>query len=208
MHLREYRISKFSGGYAPGPRGGRSIGPSIDTRLFLYSTHLCQNLLKPLFGQIPDPKNTLQGWQKAQEACYKHSSANWRGMWPLVRCLGWNFETLEHLLFLCKFSCEFWKHVLSWLQDKNIQIESIILTDLIFGKFEIEEDFSLINHILLLGKYYLNTRKCNGKLPSLKGFIARLKRVLSIELYIARRRNKLISHHKKWEKLLTTLTDQ
>ena len=117
-------------------------------------------------------------------------------------------ESLEHALFLCKFSFEFWKHVLSWLKDKNIQIESIILTELIFGKFEIEEDLSLINHILLLGKYHLCTRKCNGKLPSLNGFTARLKRVLSIKLYIARRRNKLISHHKKWGKLLTTLTDQ
>ena len=28
-------------------------------------------------------------------------------------------ESLEHLLFLCKFSCEFWKHVLSWLKDKK-----------------------------------------------------------------------------------------
>ena len=61
---------------------------------------------------------------------------------------------------------------------------------------------------ILLGKYYPYTRKCNGKLPSLNGFTARLKRVLSIELYIARRRNKLISHHKKWENRLTTLTDQ
>ena len=62
----------------------------------------------------------------------------------------------------------------------------------------------MINHIFLLGKYYLYRRKCNGTLPSLKGFIARLKRVLGIELYVAwRRRNKLISHHKKWLTLPT-----
>ena len=93
----------------------------------------------------------------------------------------------------------------------NACITSLNLTDVIFGKLDIEEDYFLFNHILLLGKYYLYVRKCNGSLPSLRGrsgLIARTRRVYTIELHIARERGKLTLHLKKWEKLLTTFFNQ
>ena len=86
-------------------------------------------------------------------------------------------EFIEHLLFFCKESCEFWKHVLSWLRDKDIYVGELKEVDLIFGKFDIQDDFTLINHILLLGKYYIYSRKCQNAKPSLKGFIAKTKRL-------------------------------
>ena len=52
--------------------------------------------------------------------------------------------------------------------------------DLIFGKFDIEDDSTLINHILLSGKYYIYSRKCQNAKPSLKGLVAKMKRVYSI----------------------------
>ena len=69
-------------------------------------------------------------------------------------------ESIEHLLFSCKISSEFWKHVLSWLKDNDIYIDTLKDTDLIFGKFDIRDDFTIINHILLLGKYYIYQKKC------------------------------------------------
>ena len=42
-------------------------------------------------------------------------------------------------------------------------------------------------------------------LPSLRGFIARIRRVYNIKLHIARERDKLATHFKKWEKLLAAL---
>ena len=102
-------------------------------------------------------------------------------------------------------SSNFWKDVLSWLKDNNIRIESLNERDLFFGKFDITEDFFIINHILLLGKYYIYSRKCHGSLPSLKGFIARIRRVYKIELHIAGERNKLMIHFKKWEKLCSIM---
>ena len=112
-------------------------------------------------------------------------------------------ESIEHLLFLCKVSSDFWKHVLSWLRDNNISIMSLDVTDVIFGKFDIKEDFLLLNHLLLLGKYYLYVRKCNSSFPSLAGFIVRTRRVHTIELHNVRERGKLTLHLKKWEKLST-----
>ena len=76
--------------------------------------------------------------------------------------------------------------------------------DVIFGKFDIADDFFLFNHILLLGKFYIYSQKCHNALPSLQGFIARTGRVYNIELHIARKRNKLNNHFKKWKKLKGT----
>ena len=75
-----------------------------------------------------------------------------------------------------------------------------------YGIFEESEDFLLINHVMLLGKYYIYVRKCLGRLPSFRGFIARIRRVYNyIEPQIARKRNKLAAHFKKWEKMAAAL---
>lgn len=109
-------------------------------------------------------------------------------------------ESLERLLLRYKVSSEFWKEVLSWLKDNNIGTESFF--------FEETEDFFIINHVLLLGKYYIYVRKCHGSLPSLRGFITIIRSVYNIELHIARERDKLAVHFKKWEKLVVALNNQ
>ena len=64
-------------------------------------------------------------------------------------------ESIEHLLFSCKISSVFGKHVLSWLRDNDIIVENLKEEDIIFRKFDVGDDFLLVNHILLLGKYYI-----------------------------------------------------
>ena len=71
-----------------------------------------------------------------------------------------DIESIEHLLFSCKVSFEFWQHVSSWLRDNGIQINTLKETDLIFGKFDATDDFTLINHMLLMGKFYLYSSRC------------------------------------------------
>ena len=56
-------------------------------------------------------------------------------------------ESVEHLLFSCGISSDFWKHVLSWLRDNDFHVATIGESDVIFGKFDILEDYILINHI-------------------------------------------------------------
>ena len=114
-------------------------------------------------------------------------------------------ESVEHLFFSCKISSDFWKHVLSWLRDNNVLVGTMDESDLIFGKFNIVNDFILINHILLLGKYYIYSRRCLNSVPTLRGFIARTRCVYNIELHIAREKNKLLAHFKKWKKLINAI---
>ena len=111
-------------------------------------------------------------------------------------------ESVEHLLFSCRITSRFWKHVLSWLRDNYVRVGRINEPDVTFGKFDNVKDYILINHILLIGKYYIYYRKCQNSLPTLRGFFARTRRVINIELHIAREKNKLVFHLQKWEKLI------
>ena len=79
-------------------------------------------------------------------------------------------ESVEHLLFSCRVSSSFWKHVLSWLRDYNISVDNLKEEDVIFGKFDIAEDFLLFNHILLLGKCYIYSWKYQNGILSLISF--------------------------------------
>ena len=86
---------------------------------------------------------------------------------------------------------EFWQHVLSWLRDNEIKISALKERDLIFGKFDITDDFTLINHLLLLGNFYLYRSRCQKTVLSiLSCFMARTRRFYNVELYIARKNNK------------------
>ncbi len=96
---------------------------------------------------------------------------------------------------------------MSWLRDNDVHVGIINEPVIIFGKFDIAEDYILINHILLLGKYYIYSRKCQNSLPTLRGFIARARRVSNIELHIARENNKVLFHLQKWEKLMNDLNN-
>ena len=106
-------------------------------------------------------------------------------------------ESIEHLLFSCKISS-----VLSWLRDNNIIVENLKEEDIIFGKFDVGDDFLLVNHILLLGKYYIYSQKCQkGMLSLIKRFIAKTRHVYNI----ARKRGTLNKHLSKWEKLINIM---
>ena len=86
---------------------------------------------------------------------------------------------MNYLLLSCKVSVEFWQNGLAWLRDNGIQISALKERerDLIFRKFEITDDFTLINHRLLWGKFYLYCSRCDMKTvgPSLSCFIARTR---------------------------------
>ena len=90
-------------------------------------------------------------------------------------------ESLEHLLSRCNVV------TLSWLEENNIVIESFNEIGLLLGILEETEDFFMINHVMLLGKYYIYVRECLGSLPSLRVFIARIRRVYNIELSLQSR---------------------
>ena len=71
--------------------------------------------------------------------------------------------------------------MLSWLAILNREIVDFSLIDVLFGKFDINEVFIVINHILLLAKFYIYRSKLDNTIPSLEVFKAKLTGTLNIE---------------------------
>ena len=85
------------------------------------------------------------------------------------------------------------------------EIVDFSLIDVLFGKFDIDEDFIVINHILLLAKFYIYRSKLDNTKPSLEVFKAKLKAIFNIEFLIAKRNGKLAQHYKKWDSFISVL---
>ena len=75
-------------------------------------------------------------------------------------------ESIEHLLFSCKISSVFWKHVLSWLRDNNIIVESLKAEDIIISKFDVGDDFLLESYYCLGSTIFIQKRSKGYALPS------------------------------------------
>ena len=93
--------------------------------------------------------------------------------------------------------------MLSWLAVLNHEIVYFLLIDVLFGKFDIDEDFIVINYMLLLAKFFIYRSKLDNTKPSLEVFKAKLKATLNIEFVIAKRNGQLAQHYKKWESFIS-----
>jgi len=82
------------------------------------------------------------------------------------------------------------------------------LLDILFGKFDLEKDFLLVNQILLLAKYFIYKCKLFNVIPSLLVFKAKLKvtYMYKVELYIAKQKGILRNHYSKWDNFLSWLS--
>ena len=125
---------------------------------------------------------------------------------PLCAFCNAEEESLEHLLYLCKISSFFWKELLSWIAvEANIVLNASLL-DILFGKFDLEKDFLLVNHMFLLAKYFIYKCKLSQVIPTLLVLKAKLKATYKVELYIAKEKGILPNHYKKWDNFLSWLS--
>jgi len=82
----------------------------------------------------------------------------------------------------------------SGLTKQNIRLEALTLVNVLFGVFNENEDNIILNHLILMGKFYIYTCKLNSTNPSLKVFIVKTKTVYQKERQIATKHNKLLKH--------------
>ena len=121
---------------------------------------------------------------------------------PLCAFCQTEVESPEHLFFHCNVTKSFWQLLSSWFSEQMVNLTSLTLENVFFGVFHGVEDFHVVNHIILLAKYYIYSCKLNVIHPSLKVLIAKLKATCQIEQKIAATNNKLERHYKKWNKFL------
>ena len=86
----------------------------------------------------------------------------------------------------------FWKEILSWTSRYNNDVKNISLPDVFFAKFNTNKDLMIINHTLLLAKFFIYRCKLDKKKePSTGVFKAKLKATYKLELNVARKNDVL-----------------
>ena len=88
--------------------------------------------------------------------------------------------------------------MLSWIVIYNNKLE-FTFKDIFFGKFDLDKDFMLINHILLLAKLFIYRCKIDKIVPSFEIFKAKLKANYNLEFFIASKNGTLLKKFTKWD---------
>ena len=77
-------------------------------------------------------------------------------------------------------------------------METLTLINILFGVFNDNEDFAILNHLILIAKYFF-FYKCKLNKTKLHQLVYHKERK------IAKRNGRLQKHYKKWEKLMPLL---
>ena len=68
---------------------------------------------------------------------------------PLCAFCQTEVESPEHLFFHCDITKSFWQLLCSWISEQKVISTSLTLENVIFGVFNVVEDFHILNHIIL-----------------------------------------------------------
>ena len=128
------------------------------------------------------------------------------GVLPSPACsfCGKEDESLEHILISCNYAKEFWAEVIKWLCNLKVNINNLNNREILFGMSNCEDEI-FINHALLVAKQYLYSCRCKSTFPLIKVFKARLRKIETLELEVAKSKNKLPNYTAKWGKFLKNI---
>ena len=113
-------------------------------------------------------------------------------------------ETIIHVLFLCNKVKEFWVALQNWLRiQANVELE-LTAKNILFLK---PTKNGLLNHILLLAKYFIYKTKFYANRIILENFCIYLKKKYKNEKYISKIHNRQEKFQAKWSALHQVLED-
>ena len=94
-------------------------------------------------------------------------------------------DSIEHHFYYCKTSTTFWNRLKSWMVGNLGFGIGLTVCEVIFGiPIYNNSDFKIINFLILIGKWYLNSMKTQNKLIYFIEFIALIKEKAEILRYI------------------------
>ena len=86
--------------------------------------------------------------------------------------------------------------IVSWLNDLNITIIELKDSEIMLGFTNESPYWIFLNHIFIIGKQVIYSSRLSKSKPLLSQFVVKLKH---IEYYIAKRRDRISFHEKKWK---------
>jgi len=69
---------------------------------------------------------------------------------PLCSFCKREVESFEHLFYYCDVTKTFWEAFCSWLGECKINSHPFTIMDIFFGVFDTEDDFFMLNHLILI----------------------------------------------------------
>ena len=110
-------------------------------------------------------------------------------------------QTISYLLFSCYVAKAFWSEFTTWFNSISPEKKSSLSKDeIIYGVLDDWSSCLTLNHLILIGKYFLYTNALYDKRPQFADFITLVHDKIDIEKYIAIMTINSSAFVKKWAK--------
>ena len=103
-------------------------------------------------------------------------------------------ESPEHLFFYCHFSTSFWMQIVNWLKNIDLKTGKLDVKDVILGHTKIKAHWTLLNHIIIVGKQTIYSNRSRRTNPTLPQLTVKLKYIEHIKYSIASRNDRFKFH--------------
>ena len=112
-------------------------------------------------------------------------------------------HTITHLFFSCSVAVSFWTEFSCWYH--SVCKNKLVLTkkEIICGVLTDSPSCLTLNHLILIGKYFLYINALEDKKYQFTDFIMLVKEKIDIEKYIAVMSNNRTAFEKKWSLFIT-----
>ena len=107
-------------------------------------------------------------------------------------------QTVTHLFVSCPIANSFWSDFIEWYQSLSKQTLSLSENEIMYGVLNGWPSCSTLNHLILIGKYFLYYKALNKVKFQFADFVNLVKDKIEIERYIALTSNNNNAFLKKW----------
>ena len=114
-------------------------------------------------------------------------------------------ETVIHLFWDCPVTNVFWKNIQNFLISVNLIQTSRVLRKTVCLGLDEEKGGILVNHCLLLARYYIFSCKFNNTKPLILEYLYQIKSNLQLEKQISVTIGMQKAFEKKWHKIIESL---
>ena len=106
-------------------------------------------------------------------------------------------ESLIHLFYECEKTQILWKQITLWMKEKYKVTFQLNATTVIMNRI-VKKAGHVVNFICLITKQYIYRQRCLKEEINFQGLKSTVRKIESIEKYIATKNQKLDKHNRKW----------
>ena len=113
-------------------------------------------------------------------------------------------QTIRHLFISCTQASSFWNKFQNWyliVSNANLLLSEL---DVLFGITRPSKNFLALNHLIILGKYFLYVNALNNIKHDFNDFVSLVQEKVELEKCIAATSNDENEFKQKWKFLLTS----